>query len=542
MSDISSTSSPANKLSNSNLPDLLIQEEVTPEPEILESISKVEQVDKPKPLLQVVSPETLPQPLENDEMQEADPKSDKAETEVKLADPTPLPIEVLTQPPGSEPIPLPPQASTQPPASKPKLIIVRGETADAPRGTAKEVKAVKNPKTILNPPAAKAKESKAKEHDSAPEVIRPKPTILSIRPAPETIPEVVEPIKVPEKPPAKLSAKVLEVELETPPPEIKPERPEIKPEVKSEPKSEPKSDKAEPAIFAVPKAFSSDDFAKALQSHSVQLNQGQVVSGKVVEHDARGAYIEVGGKSPGFLPLDEAVLGGAANLEEALPVGTKRDFVIIREADGDGAVTLSVKSFLMKQAWQNLRQFQTKNQSFNCRILELNTGGLVVSAQGWRGFIPRSHLNTQIEDIEQVKGTTIPVVILELDEERNKIVLSNRLAVKSSAFSQVQKGQLVSGTVSSIRPFGLFVELGGLTGLLHVKEISQKYIGNPESTFPVGAQIRAVVLDVDESRQRIALSTKILELHSGEILEHPEEVFAEAEQRLEKNISKLWES
>jgi len=196
----------------------------------------------------------------------------------------------------------------------------------------------------------------------------------------------------------------------------------------------------------------------------------------------------------------------------------------------------------MKQAWQNLRQFQTKNQSFNCRILDINTGGLVVSAQGWRGFIPRSHLNAQIEDIEQLKGTTIPVVVLELDEERSKIVLSNRLAVKSSAFSQVQKGQLVSGTVSSIRPFGLFVELGGLSGLLHVKEISQKYIGNVESTFPVGAQIRAVVIDVDESRQRIALSTKILELHSGEILEHPEEVFAEAEQRLEKNISKLWES
>jgi small subunit ribosomal protein S1 len=410
---------------------------------------------------------------------------------------------------------LDPKTEDQPIKSKP--VIVRVAPTPIAVVPAKnmivtgDTEAPKSVKVKLEPPA-----SKPKPPESNPKVIeqptRPKPVILSVTPAPAP-------------------ASLLEVIAET-----------IAPEVKVEPKA-PKAEKAAvPERLATPKSFSMDDFAKALQAQSFQFVEGQVISGRVAEHDTRGAYIDIGGKSPGFLPLDEAVLGGAASLEEALPVNTVRDFVIIREADADGAVTLSVKSFLMKQAWNNLRQFQSKNQSFNCKILDSNTGGLVVSAQGWRGFIPRSHLNTQVSDIEQIRGTTLPVVVLELDEERSKIVLSNRLAVKSSALGQLQKGQLVSGTVSSIRPFGLFIELGGMSGLLHVKEISQKYIGNVESVFAIGEQIKAVVIDVDESRQRIALSTKILELHSGEILEHPTEVFAEAEQRLEKNISKLWES
>lgn len=292
---------------------------------------------------------------------------------------------------------------------------------------------------------------------------------------------------------------------------------------------------------AEPKSFSSDDFAKALATHSFEFRQGQIVTGRVVEFDPKGAYVDIGGKSPGFLPLEEAVLGGADHLEQVLPRGTKRDFVILREADADGAVTLSIRSLLMKQAWQNLHHFHQKNQVFNCKVLDLNSGGLVVSAQGWRGFIPRSHLNVQVESLDQVKGTSLPVVILELDEERNKIVLSNRLAVRSSAVAQFQKGQLVSGAIASVRSFGAFVDLGGCSALLHVKEVSQKYISNIESVFPVGTEIRAVVIEVDESRQRIALSTKILELHNGEILENAAGVFAEAEARLEKNINQLWD-
>jgi small subunit ribosomal protein S1 len=422
------------------------------------------------------------------------------------------------------------------PTNKPKPVILKVLPAPSPK-TTESVKVAEPPakpkpvigrvapvaipvppkNTIVSgdtqAPSKVVLESPAKPKEQAQEQTRTKPVILSVTPAP-----------------------VVEVEVDK-----EPEAPVVQ-KVQPEPAAVPKAEKiASDRRSATPKTFSSDDFAKALQAQSFQFVEGQIVNGRVAEHDTRGAYIDIGGKSPGFLPLDEAVLGGAS-LEEVLPIDTKRDFVIIREADADGSVTLSIKSFLMKQAWQNLRQFQSKNQSFNCKILDSNTGGLVVSAQGWRGFIPKSHLNAQVADIEQIRGTTLPVVVLELDEERSKIVLSNRLAVKSSAFSQLQKGQLVSGTVSSARPFGLFIDLGGMSGLLHVKEISQKYIGNVESVFAIGEQIKAVVLDIDESRQRIALSTKILELHSGEILENAAEVFAEAEIRLEKNISKLWDN
>ncbi|MDX1977739.1 MAG: S1 RNA-binding domain-containing protein [Pseudanabaenaceae cyanobacterium bins.68] len=363
--------------------------------------------------------------------------------------------------------------------------------------------------------------------DRLPNSSQPQPIPPDSADAPKLTPKpVTKPLILSITPPAAANPSSPTGLPETPAPSAKPQT-----------TSDPKATKA----TSQPKSFSSDDFAQALAAHSFEFRQGQVVTGRVVEHDPKGAYVDIGGKSPGFLPLEEAILGGADHLEQALPKGTKRDFVILREADADGAVTLSIRSLLMKQAWQNLHQFQQNNQVFNCKILDLNSGGLVVSAQGWRGFIPRSHLNIQVEDLDQVKGTSLPVVILELDQERHKIVLSNRLAVRSSAMAQFQKGQLVNGTIASVRSFGAFVDLGGCSALLHVKEVSQKYISNIESVFPVGSEIRAVVIEVDESRQRLALSTKILELHNGEILEHAAEVFAEAEARLEKNINQLWE-
>lgn len=108
--------------------------------------------------------------------------------------------------------------------------------------------------------------------------------------------------------------------------------------------------------------------------------------------------------------------------------------------------------------------------------------------------------------------------------------------------TKIAKGQLVTGKVTNIRPFGAFVEFSGLSGLLHVKEMSQKPVSDPTRVFQLNDMIKAVIIDVDESRNRIALSTKILELHAGEMLDNSAQVFAEADERLEKNISKLWES
>lgn len=288
--------------------------------------------------------------------------------------------------------------------------------------------------------------------------------------------------------------------------------------------------------------FSADDFANALAEHNYEFAVGQIVKGKVVSVESSGIYVDIGAKSLGFLPTEEATLSSSSRSnDETFAVGSEHDFLIISNQNADGEVKLSVRRLLFKQAWQTLRDYQAESKVFETRVIGTNSGGVTVDCIGLRGFVPRSHLS-DASDLPKLVGKKLPVMILEADETRKKLVLSNRQAAKLAAMSQLAKGQLIVGRVSNIRPFGAFVEFAGVSGLLHVKEISQKPVSDPTHVFQINDTIKAVVIDVDESRDRIALSTKLLELHAGEMLDNSAQVFAEAEERLEKNISKLWEA
>jgi small subunit ribosomal protein S1 len=287
--------------------------------------------------------------------------------------------------------------------------------------------------------------------------------------------------------------------------------------------------------------FSADDFANALAEHNYEFAVGQTVKGKVVSVESSGIYVDIGAKSLGFLPIEEATLSGSSRSNDAFPIGNEYEFLIISSQNADGEVKLSVRRLLFKQAWQTLRDYQAESKVFETKVIGTNTGGVIVDSVGLRGFVPRSHL-ADSSDMPKLIGKFLPVMVLEADETRKKLVLSNRQAAKLAAMNQLAKGQLVTGKVTNIRPFGVFVEFSGVSGLLHVKEMSQKPVSDPTRVFQLNDTIKAVVIDIDESRNRIALSTKLLELHAGEMLDNSAQVFAEADERLEKNISKLWEA
>ncbi|MEK0179715.1 MAG: 30S ribosomal protein S1 [Oscillatoriales cyanobacterium] len=280
-------------------------------------------------------------------------------------------------------------------------------------------------------------------------------------------------------------------------------------------------------------SFSMDDFAKALEQHNYEFQKGQVVRGKVLEHDSNGAYVDIGGKSSAFLPIQEAALRTIANLSEVVPLQEERDFLIIREQDADGQVTLSLRQLQIQEAWEGLIELQESGKVLQVRVSGANKGGVTVDVQGMRGFIPRSHLIDR-DNIESLVGQALTVSFLEIDQERQKLVLSQRLATQSSAFSQLQIGQLVEGKVSSIKPFGVFIDMEGISGLLHIKQVSQKYIENLSQVFSPGQILKAIVIDLDESRGRISLSTRILENYPGEIVEKMAEVMDTAEERAER--------
>ncbi len=277
-------------------------------------------------------------------------------------------------------------------------------------------------------------------------------------------------------------------------------------------------------------SFSMADFEKALEQFDYEFQKGQVVQGKVISYESDGAFVDIGAKSPAFLPTEEASLRRVTDLSVILPLQEEREFLIIREQDADGQVTVSLRQFEIKRVWDSLSEVKDGSQGLQVRVTGSNKGGVTVDVQGLRGFIPRSHL-TERENLDALKGTTLTAVILELDQERGKLVLSNRLATRSAAFSQLQVGQLVAGKVTGIRPFGVFIDLDGTTGLLHINQISKNYVESLSNLFQVGQAVKAMIADLDEGKGRISLSTKVLENFPGEMLENMADVMAEAESR-----------
>lgn len=279
-------------------------------------------------------------------------------------------------------------------------------------------------------------------------------------------------------------------------------------------------------------AFSMEDFEKALGQFDYEFAKGQIVKGKAVAYDSDGALIDIGGKSPGLLPKDEAGLRVVNDLSPIVPIGEEREFLIIREQNADGQVTLSIRQLESKRMWNRLLDVKAANESIQVKVMGSNKGGVSVDVMGLKGFIPRSHLVER--NIESLKGQSLSAIVIEMNDEKNKIVLSNRLASRAANFSQLAIGQLVEGTVTGIRPFGAFVDFEGNTGLLHISQISKKRVDNLDGVLTVGQTVRVMIADLNEGENRIALTTKHFESYPGEMLEKTQEVFDEAGDRIER--------
>lgn len=284
--------------------------------------------------------------------------------------------------------------------------------------------------------------------------------------------------------------------------------------------------------------FSMDDFAKALAAESVSFEKGVVVKGKVFSHDTNGVFVDIQGKSLAFAPLEEIVLGSGADLEAVLPIGEEVDFLVVREQDADGQVTLSRRQLQIKYAWDSALELQERKESVAVRVTGINKGGITVDFQGIRGFVPRSQLSDR--DLESLKGTTITTLILEVDTQRNRLVLSQRQATRSANFGQLQLGQLVTGQVVSLKPFGAFIDFDGNTGLLHIKQISQEYVADLGAVLAIGQEIRAMIVNLDEGAGKISLSTRVLENKPGEVLADFAEVMNSADARAPRAAQKLF--
>lgn len=281
-----------------------------------------------------------------------------------------------------------------------------------------------------------------------------------------------------------------------------------------------------------------DDFAKALEQHDYEFKKGNVVKGKVHNYENDGAYIDIGAKSLAYIPIDEVSTQLSGNWSDLLPLRQEMDFLIIQEQDADGQITVSRRQLEIKRTWDEVAQLQEDKKSVQVLVQSVNKGGVTVDFKGLRGFIPRSHLSER-NDLESLVNQNLNVTFLEADIERKKLVFSQREASRSASFSQLELGQLVEGKIVSIKPFGAFVEFDGSTGLLHIKQISQSFIESLSTVFQIGQPIKAIIIDLDEGKGRISLSTRMLENYPGEMLEKMAEVMDSALARAERAKQKL---
>ena len=284
--------------------------------------------------------------------------------------------------------------------------------------------------------------------------------------------------------------------------------------------------------------FDEEAFLAALDEQDFVGSTGEVVTGSVVGVESDGVYVDIGGKAPGFMPKKECGLGVITNLKERFPRGLPVEVLVTREQNADGMVTVSARALALRQSWEKVRALEKEGKVVQVKVNGFNRGGVTCDLEGLRGFIPRSQLN-EGENHEALVGRTLGVAFLEVNADTRKLVLSEKKAATAQKFSELEVGQLVEGQVAAIKPYGFFIDLGGVSGLLHHSCISGAALRDLREVFQPGERVRALITDLDPGRGRIALNTALLEGQPGELLIAKEQVMAEAADRANRARSLL---
>jgi small subunit ribosomal protein S1 len=284
--------------------------------------------------------------------------------------------------------------------------------------------------------------------------------------------------------------------------------------------------------------FTHEDFAALLDQYDYHFNPGDIVPGTVFSIEPKGALIDIGAKTAAYIPIQEMSINRIEVPDEVLQSNETREFFILADENEDGQLTLSIRRIEYMRAWERVRQLQTEDATVRSDVFATNRGGALVRIEGLRGFIPGSHISTRSAK-EDLIGEQLPLKFLEVDEERNRLVLSHRRALVERKMNRLEVSEVVIGTVRGIKPYGAFIDIGGVSGLLHISEISHDHIDTPHSVFNVNDEVKVMIIDLDAERGRISLSTKQLEPEPGDMVKNPQSVYEKAEEMAERYRQQL---
>ena len=260
---------------------------------------------------------------------------------------------------------------------------------------------------------------------------------------------------------------------------------------------------------------SDEEMNSLIDGTITDFDEGDLVTGTVVKIERDEVLLDIGFKSEGVIPVRELSIRKDANPADIVAMGETIEALVLQKEDKDGRLILSKKRAEYERAWNRIEEMFNSGENVEGEVIEVVKGGLILDI-GLRGLLPASLVDLRrVKDLNAYLGTRIEARVIEMDRNRNNVVLSRRVvleearkAERAEILSKLKSGMRLKGTVSSIVDFGAFVDLGGIDGLIHISELSWNHVNHPSEVVKVGQEVEVQVLDVDLNRERISLGLK----------------------------------
>ena len=262
-----------------------------------------------------------------------------------------------------------------------------------------------------------------------------------------------------------------------------------------------------------------DFFQNELDRLVVDYEEGDIIEGTVRRIEKSGVMVDINFKSDGFVSNSEFSYDSNQTPENTLKPGDKIRVVIVKLESKEGYTVLSKKRADYELAWGEMMQFSKSRHQIEISVTSKVQGGLVAEYQGIRGFVPASQVAIDNdEDLDKFIGKKMTVCVLQVDRRRKKVIFSAKQATGKNSKEEAARlletlevGQVRDGRVTSVKEFGVFVDLGGLEGLVHISELSWSRVVNPNKLVTIGQDVKVFVLGVDRETGRVSLGMKQLE-------------------------------
>lgn len=260
------------------------------------------------------------------------------------------------------------------------------------------------------------------------------------------------------------------------------------------------------------------DYEKELERSFRTINEGDIVSGSVIAVSEEEVILDLNYYTQGIIKVENLSNDPDFNPEEQLQPGDVIEATVIKVDDGNGNIELSKKEANDVLAWEKLQEMLENETQVTVRIKESVPSGVVAYLEGIRAFIPASQLSTDyVEDTDKWIGRDVTVQVITVDKEKNRLVLSGKVVARKQQeeernhrIAMLVPGSVVEGTVESIMPYGAFINLGnGISGLVHISQISQKRIGSVHEVLKEGQKVKAKIINTNDNK--VSLSMKALE-------------------------------